>query len=153
MEHKKVKVRKRNPEHGDAEALTALGLDEKTYNASNVLVAEEDGKVIGWAAGFSPEGGAGILGQFSEGLRTEVFDALLAAHVEEAVELGHEYGEARVLAEHKGIIEYLRKRWGLEPEPCGWEPGTKYKVVKEWLYRVDLKDFLEQLRRGTDAKH
>lgn len=134
------KVRKRMAK--DDTRLGQMGFDAKARASCNILVAESGGKIVGAASGVVPLAGDTAMLGLVVTSDWPVFDALLTAHVSEAIELGFTYGEARVPTAATHIIEYLRSRFGLEPEPYGTCEGN----VMAWRYVVGLRQFLEQLK-------
>lgn len=145
-----VSIRKlRRADKVDA-TIAALGKETLDSDA-NVLVHEDGGQILGAAVGLAPGGDTAILGQIvtKRALRAAsartVFHELLTAHVKEAIELGYKYGEARIPEKFASIIKVVEQRYGVTPEPSGWEPNTGKPV--EWTYRVNLLDFAAVLER------
>lgn len=110
-----------------------------------VRVAEENSQIVGVAMGIVPSAGEEAwLGPVTLGptAHRDCFLGLIAALVEKAIDLGFTVGVSET--ESTQVVAYLRATFTLEGRPSAWEPVTRKPV--EWRYKVNLPDFLEQLK-------
>jgi hypothetical protein len=114
-----------------------------------IRVAKEDGEVVGVALGIVPGSGEeAFLGPvlLKDARRWDLLYALMADILQQAIDLGFEIGGSDTKSVR--MTRHLKDTFGLVGEPSAWNPKTGKPM--EWHYRVNLREFLAQLKAVLD---
>ncbi len=136
----------RTYEEGDRTELIALVGDARAIDSPThrLRVAEEDGKVVGFALWHQPDaGGTAVLGSVivPQSGRWGLVYALVAATARDALARG--FVQAQFTINSHTLLNRLQRTFTIDARPSAWKPNTDQPV--EWEVTVNLVDALEQL--------